>query len=68
MMRDTVRSDLTLELIENVVTRDRVADDCVYIVSPPGPGWHASDNHRERHTTWQRRKPVVLPRLWRRRC
>jgi hypothetical protein len=66
-MRDTVRQ-LTLEIVENVVTRDRVTDDGVYIGPPSGPGWHVSDNHRERFTTWQRRHPVVLPPRWRRKC
>jgi hypothetical protein len=67
-MRDIARRDLTLEIVENVVTRDRVTDEGVYIMPPPGPGWHVLDAHRERHTQWQRRKPVVLPRLWRRKC
>ena len=70
-MRDTVRRDqLTLfdELVETQTTRDHVSDAGVFIRPPPGPGWRVLDAHRERHTKWQRRRPVVLPRLWRRKC
>jgi hypothetical protein len=39
----------------------------VWIEPPPGRGWRVADSHRERHTAWQRRQPVPLPRRWRRR-
>ncbi len=70
-MRDTARRDqLTLfaELVETQTTRDHVSDAGVFIRRPAGPGWFVIDAHRERHTQWQRRRPVVLPRLWRRKC
>jgi hypothetical protein len=69
-MRDAVRQNQlrhVLEVIKTQTTRDLVADDGVYIQTSPGPGWHVLDAHRERFTRWQRRKPVVLPRRWRRK-
>ena len=70
-MRDTVRRDQLppfFELTETVVTRDHVSDSGVFIQRPPGRGWIVTDNHRERFTTWTRRRPVILPRRWRRSC
>jgi hypothetical protein len=66
-MRDTVRQNQlrpVLEVIETQTTRDHVADDGIYMVPPPGHGWRVLDSHRERHTEWQRRRPVV--RVWKR--
>jgi hypothetical protein len=68
-MRDVARQKqlrLFGELVETVVTRDRVTDDAVLIRRPPGRCWLVADAHRERHTKWQRRKPIILPR--RRQC
>jgi hypothetical protein len=60
---------LFIEAIETVVTRDYVSDAGVFIRRPPGRGWRVLDAHRERYTKWERRRPVMLPRLlWRRRC
>jgi hypothetical protein len=59
---------LFVEVIETRTTRDRVTADAVWIEPPLGRGWRVADSHRERHTKWQRRKPVVLPRRWRRKC
>jgi hypothetical protein len=64
-MRNTVRH---LEVIETVVTRDHVDDNGVFLRPPPGHGWRVLNADRQRHTTWQRRKPVLLPRRWRRKC
>jgi hypothetical protein len=69
-MRDTVRRDqlrLFDELVETQTTRDHVNDAGVFIRRPPGRGWRVLDAHRERHTKWQRRKPIVLPRPRRRK-
>jgi hypothetical protein len=70
-MRDTVaprQLRLFAELIETRVTLDVVAGDAVWMMPPPGRGWRVLDAHRERHTQWQRRRPVVLPRRWGRKC
>lgn len=63
-MRDVTHQQipLFLEVIETATTRDRVDDDAVWIRPPPGQGWIVTDAHRERFTTWARRRPVVLPR------
>jgi hypothetical protein len=68
-MRDTVRHDqlrLFDELVETQTTRDHVDDAGVFMRPPPGPGWRVIDAHRERHTKWVRRRPIVLPRPRRR--
>lgn len=57
-----VQPGLFLELVETLVMRGRVTDEGVFLSSPPGCGWRVIDAHRERHTTWQRRRPVV--RIW----
>jgi hypothetical protein len=66
-MRDVVHQNQlrpVLEVIETQTTRDRVTDDAVFMVKPPGRGWRILDSHRERHSTWIRRRPVV--RVWKR--
>jgi hypothetical protein len=68
-MRDTTRQRDQLrlfdELVETQTTRDHVNDDGVFIRPPPGRGWRVTDAHRERHTQWQRRRPIM--RVWKRR-
>jgi hypothetical protein len=69
-MRDTVHRDqLTLfdEVVETQTTRDHVNEAGVFIRSPPGRGWRVIDAHRERHTQWQRRRPIIV-RRWRHTC
>jgi hypothetical protein len=64
-MRDTARRDrLTLfaEMIETQTARDLVNDAGVFIQPPPGRGWRMIDAHRERHTQWRGRRPMV--RVW----
>jgi hypothetical protein len=56
---------LFAELVETKTARDRVTDEGVFIRRPAGPGWRVFDNHRERHTAWIRRRPIVRP--WKRR-
>ena len=68
-MRDTVhRNQLTLfaEIVETVINRDRVNNTGAFVRRPPGKGWQITDYSHEKRTTWQRRKPVILPRRWRR--
>ncbi|MET4513726.1 hypothetical protein [Bradyrhizobium sp. I1.7.5] len=59
---------LFFELVETIVTRDRVTVDAVLIAPPPGRGWRVHDAHRERHTTWTRRRPIIVSSQWRHRC
>jgi hypothetical protein len=54
---------IDLDIIETQTTRDRIADDGIYIVAPPGLDWVVLSARRERHTVWTRRRSVVLP--WR---
>jgi hypothetical protein len=70
-VRDVTRQNqlrLFDELVETQTTRDLVDNEGGFLRPPPGPGWRVADAHRERHTQWQRRKPIVSPRLWRRKC
>lgn len=72
-----VQAQFFADVIEVRVTRDTPFenDDGTWgsmITPPPGRGWVPIDSHRERHTKWQRRTPVVWPILpssdgWRRR-
>ncbi|MET4086666.1 hypothetical protein [Bradyrhizobium sp. S3.5.5] len=62
--RDQNQPSLFAELIERVVPRDCVNDAGVFLRPPPGRGWRVLDGHRERHTAWMRRRPVVRP--WKR--
>jgi hypothetical protein len=63
-----------LELVETITTRDRPFTDPdggwgSRIVRPNGHGWHVLAAHRERFTTWVRRRLVVRNpgrREWRR--
>ena len=57
---------LLFEVIEVTTTRDAPFEDRdgswgTSIVRPNGPGWRIA-HHRERHTRWIRRRPVVWPR------
>lgn len=54
------------EVVETVVTPDCVVNDGVWLAPPPGRGWRVHDAHRERHTAWMRRRPVVV-RVWKHR-
>ena len=68
-MRDVTRQfSLFAELVETATTRDAVLDDEIRIVPPPGPGWRVIDSRRERHTRWQRRRPVVRPWKGKAKC
>jgi len=69
VMRNTAdQFRLFAEVIEIEITRDFIAADAVLIRPPPGSGWRVLDYSDEKRTTWQRRRAVVLPRLWRRQC
>lgn len=71
-MRDTTRQHDQLrlfhELVETQTTRDHVDDAGQFIRPPTGAGWRVVDYSHEKRTTWQRRRPIVLPRRWRRKC
>ncbi|MER9563502.1 hypothetical protein [Mesorhizobium sp. M0571] len=73
-----VQPALFAELIETAVTRDEPFSDPdgswgTRIVRPAGKGWRISDAHRDRHTKWMRRTPIIWQPVkraaggWRRR-
>jgi hypothetical protein len=61
---DDAQRELFREIVERIETCDLVVDLPdgsweVRLNPPPGRGWRVFDAHRERHTTWMRRRAVI---------
>ncbi|TCU38765.1 hypothetical protein EV129_104372 [Rhizobium azibense] len=60
------------ELIECLITRDESFDGPdgsweTRATRPSGAGWRIIEFHRERHTKWMRRRPIIMGNpSWRR--
>ena len=63
-----IQPRLFSEIAESQIIRDELTADGQFVRPPDGAGWRVADYGHEKHTTWQRRRPIVRPWKGKRTC